>query len=336
MYKLYLTTFILFLFLPILAHTKIVFVSKRDGKSQIYVMDDNGKNVQRLTNNQFEDKEPVWSPDGTLIAFQRLSRKGGNSLVITNSQIFVMNNDGSAERQLTSRPDFLYAFQPCWSPNGKNILFSAENKEAKSSSNIFGYNLSSQNVTQLTKYRDIIEAYHPHLSSDGRKIVYVRTDPNEVLTSRTIFTMNSDGANRKSLIPYDGNTRHSPRWSPDNKNILYGEGKIDKADNVIIQNWFTKRKRILKTPKGKKGWITSSFCWMRNNHVLIAAYEFVDGNQLKKNTPYTIYKYNLTSDKITKLTEGKSDDFHPDWINDSVLPVTPIEKKKTAWGTMKK
>ena len=65
MFKLYLTTFILILFLPIVGHTKIVFVSKRDGKNQIYIMDDNGKNVQRLTNNQFEDKEPVWSPDGT-------------------------------------------------------------------------------------------------------------------------------------------------------------------------------------------------------------------------------------------------------------------------------
>ena len=75
MLKLYLTIFILFLFLPILVHSKIVFVSKRDGKNQIYVMDDNGKNVQRLTNNEFEDKEPVWSPDGTQIAFQRLSRR---------------------------------------------------------------------------------------------------------------------------------------------------------------------------------------------------------------------------------------------------------------------
>ena len=109
--------------------------------------------------------------------------------------------------------------------------------------------------------------------------------------------MNSDGANRKSLIPYDGNTRHSPRWSPDNKYILYGEGEIGKADSVIIQNWFTKRKRILKTPKGNNGWITNSFCWMGNNHVLIAAYEYADGNQLKKK-PHIPF-INITSHQIS-------------------------------------
>jgi Tol biopolymer transport system component len=40
----------------------IVFASKRDGKSQIYTADTDGKNTRRLTNNSADDFDPVWRP----------------------------------------------------------------------------------------------------------------------------------------------------------------------------------------------------------------------------------------------------------------------------------
>ena len=41
---------------------RIAFVSDRDGNSEIYVMDADGGNPQRLTNNDFDDWYPSWSP----------------------------------------------------------------------------------------------------------------------------------------------------------------------------------------------------------------------------------------------------------------------------------
>ena len=52
--------------------TKIVFTSDLDDpfvNHEIYVMDANGENLVRLTNNPAGDYEPVWSPDGAKIAF---------------------------------------------------------------------------------------------------------------------------------------------------------------------------------------------------------------------------------------------------------------------------
>src|SRR5947199_241856 len=40
--------------------TRIAFWSNRDGKSEIYVMDADGSNVKRLTNNLSDDNDPVW------------------------------------------------------------------------------------------------------------------------------------------------------------------------------------------------------------------------------------------------------------------------------------
>ena len=41
---------------------KIVFVSERDGNQEIYVMDADGSNQTRLTDNQAIDEWPNWSP----------------------------------------------------------------------------------------------------------------------------------------------------------------------------------------------------------------------------------------------------------------------------------
>jgi TolB protein len=59
-------------------------------------MDTQGNNIVRLTNNTWEwDKHPTWSPDGAQIAFYS-NRDSGRR------QIWIMNADGSNQRNLTS------------------------------------------------------------------------------------------------------------------------------------------------------------------------------------------------------------------------------------------
>ena len=42
--------------------TRIAFTSERDGNRELYIMDDVGEGLNRLTEDAAEDSQPVWSP----------------------------------------------------------------------------------------------------------------------------------------------------------------------------------------------------------------------------------------------------------------------------------
>ena len=48
---------------------QIAFTSTRDGNSEIYVMDSDGGNQMRITDNPARDYDPSWSPDGRTIGY---------------------------------------------------------------------------------------------------------------------------------------------------------------------------------------------------------------------------------------------------------------------------
>jgi TolB protein len=85
---------------------RIVFVSERDGGSEIYVMNADGTDQRRLTFDLGRVRYPYWSPDGTLILFS--SDRAGNY------DLYAMRLDGSAVRQLTTSPadDYDGVWQP--------------------------------------------------------------------------------------------------------------------------------------------------------------------------------------------------------------------------------
>lgn len=82
--------------------TKIVFTGKLQGESyDIYVMNDDGTNVKKLTDNPKVDRSPSWSPDGTQIVF--------NSQRDSKEQLYIMNADGTDQREL-KHSDFYSEF----------------------------------------------------------------------------------------------------------------------------------------------------------------------------------------------------------------------------------
>ena len=206
---------------------KIVFTSDRHYKGlSIWTMNPDGSSPTRLTDDKTRteklpdfspvyDSSPVWSPDGTRIAF------------ISNRDylfsLYVMDADGSNARLVADRP--FEPKQPAWSPDGKKIAFTSGFGfmigPGKPSADIYVINIDGSGLIQLT--RDSGGNGSPAWSPDGKQIAFVS---NRDADEARIWIMNADGSNQR-ILPNSRNTRSAgflggqPAWSPDGTKILF-------------------------------------------------------------------------------------------------------------------
>jgi Tol biopolymer transport system component len=204
---------------------KIVFVAHQNSHEEIYLMNSDGSNVQRLTHSKSAD-QPAWSPDGKRIVFSL--KKGRN-----HWEIAVMRADGTDLKELTRHergfletlgwvgagtvastlklPVESYGKEvdletPAWSPDGKNLAFALGSTGGNHE--IFLMDLENSKLRQLTRLEKDIG--FPAWSPDGKKIAVVS------LVDRRTFVMDADGSNVRQVTREDAT---NPAWSPDGKKI---------------------------------------------------------------------------------------------------------------------
>lgn len=103
--------------------TKIAYSKTTPGTTNVDIWSINvdGTGETRLTTDGTSDFGPDWSPDGSKIAFTTY-RNVTSGFAPFNTEIYVMNADGSAQTRLTNSPG--EDWFPTWSPDGSKIAFS--------------------------------------------------------------------------------------------------------------------------------------------------------------------------------------------------------------------
>ena len=165
----------------------------------IYTMNEDGSDLRNLTKSSDDvargasQGPPVWSPDGTMLAFEGDDGK--------TDGLYVINADGSGFRWLAR------GLRPEWSPDGSRILFTM-------GTDLYTIAPDGTDTTQLTNGPGRDD--QPSWSPDGSRIAFVRGDGGV----NSVVVMAADGSAPQEVFRQKGVYPSQPLWSPDGTQLL--------------------------------------------------------------------------------------------------------------------
>jgi TolB protein len=244
--------------------------------AEIYLMDGDGTNLRRVTENAFSDGFPALSPDGTRIVFDS-NRLRAETEPFNTSDLFVMNADGAGQTSLVR------GSSATWSPDGKRIAFHASASgtgkpinslpgAATTDSDIFVMNLDDflknrarpKNITNNPAAIDD----DPDWAPKEQKIIFTShalTDNTDNHVTAEIYVVDANRTGKPSRLTNNAEEERAPSWSPDGKRIVFccrrggsdleicvmnadGTGQVQLTDNTIgdlTPSWSPDGKKIV-------------------------------------------------------------------------------------------
>jgi TolB protein len=234
--------------MPGLATSRIVFVSDKSGRKQVYVCDSDGREVQQVTHDRHGAVSPSISPDASMIAFtsyrsgfpdvrlmdihsgweREVSDTPGSSAgpafspdgsrlamvmsFIGNPEIFVSelnSNTAACISDSVGAPG-----SPSWHPDGKRIAFSNDDG---SGSSIYIVEVPEKEgqATRLFRWSTGWgDSTDPEWSPDGKKIAFTARSGGQWIVAMKSY------AGGGSTVIQRGGAMH-PSWSPNGRYLCY-------------------------------------------------------------------------------------------------------------------
>ena len=272
------------------------------------------------------------------IAFMRITGE-------TNSDIFVMNADGTGQINLTNQPDL--EGEPTWSPDGNQIAFSrfvgllvldvyVMNADGSGQTNVSNHpggnlqpawspdgskiafislrdgnfeiyvmNADGTDQTNLSNNPSYDE--EPAWSPDGSKIAFA----SDRSGNWEIYVMNADGTGQTNVSNHTG-LDHAPAWSPDGSKIVFTSSGYRRDRDIYVMNADgSGRTNISNQPA------TMEFepSWSSDGSYIIF-HSHRDNNA-------DIYVMNADGTGQTRLTTDPAIDSSPDWHPLALEPPLP-------------
>src|SRR5262249_45376338 len=150
---------------PTLSKTQIAFAYAGD----LWIVPREGGDAHLLTSGTGTKSDPVFSPDGSMIAF--------SGDYDGNVDVYVMASSGGVPRRLTHHPGVDEVLG--WTPDGKQVLFRSGRLSYSRFNRLFTVSLQGGLPRELPLPMAELGSY----SADGKRIAYVPTDNNRRLSA---------------------------------------------------------------------------------------------------------------------------------------------------------
>lgn len=275
---------------PRLAFTgKIIFQSNLDGDNEIYLL--TAEKLTQLTDNDWQDEYPVWSPDGTRIAYTA-NPQG-------NYDIFYMQADGSGITQVTDLST--QEKEPAWFPDGKSIIYTREEKKILRK----GISIHQVNLNTRRSKKALANYSKPHgiadVASSGTLITF---------TGKRGFgwdTAMYDRSSSRVTFLNEGGKSCRARFSPDGGKLAYVSSQADgKGDIWQMDPSGTGKIRLTERPQTYDYFPS----WSPRGDRIV----FNSSRQHDHNGDWQLFILNVKTGESKLLFDSPGNDVFPDWF----------------------
>ncbi|MCC7008190.1 MAG: PD40 domain-containing protein [Acidobacteria bacterium] len=210
----------------------------------IFRVNEDGTNLQRLTSAPGYDAEATIAKDGRVVF---------TSVRDGDMEIYSMNGDGSDVRRLTNLPG--PDGGPFFSPDGSKIVFRGRHpqpgpelddffrllKQAiwrPTSLEVYVMDRDGRNLTQVTK-TGVGANWAPYWTPDGKRIIYASNAANPRGNNFDLFLIDVDGTGQEQVTfgpTFDG----FPMFSPDGTKLVFASNRNAAKEgdtNLFIADW---------------------------------------------------------------------------------------------------
>lgn len=314
---------------------KIAFVSDRDGLSNIWVMDIDGKNLKQVTKEKNHIiHSPKWTPDGQYIA---VTKGLMSSRSIPAGEIWLYHHSGGdglvLKKRVNGKIDQKNIADPAFSPDGKYLYFTQD----ISPGSTFRYNRDPlKSIFAITRYdmqkgeEEIFVtgtggAIVPAPSPDGKHLAFIRRVRNKTV----LFVKDLQNGIEKPIymdLERDMQEGFGTEgyfayfdWTPDSKHIVFWTAGTFHKLTVLDQS-------ISKIPVSVE--TKMSYADAVRFDVDVAPDEFdvkmirwaqksPDGKSILYQALGKLYLKNIRTGKVKRLTnQNQHDEYYPRYSND--------------------
>lgn len=225
---------------------RLFFISDRDTCYRcffLYECDSDGKNIRKVSGLQLEDS---WMS----------SRNNGEEMIVTGRtgsvryQLFIIKTISGEYTQITNDTAAMH-FDPCFSPDGRQIVFSykKEKRNKAAHEELFIMNDDGTGMTQVTQYPED----NPSAKEYGYRAGASKWHPTENFITyvskqdgrHSIFAVTPDG--KKSWKLTDNTIAEGWHdWSQDGKWLVFNSSDPEETQfHITLMNWVTKEQKQL-------------------------------------------------------------------------------------------
>jgi len=226
-----LTTFLLFLSV-VDAYAGIAFVANVDENWDLFTVDDEGRNLVRLTDTPYDEKDPGWSSERKKIVYATSDGYLNFIDTVTDEKHQIAIDEKSTPKVC-----------PCFAPDAKQIAYAQFRPLGSGDdTDLMTFNLET-NATSRVLDQYALQMW-PDWSPDGRRLVYTSAhcsgDCGRMI--QELWIADPEGGWARQLL-LTNSFCQQPAWSPDGKRIAFSSDKSGNFDIWLIslEDWRLKQ-----------------------------------------------------------------------------------------------